>query len=84
MEGDVPAVLLAEHGLPYVGVETLVVVGSRIWDLVRGEGVVPYVVLEGELGGTCEHRLLQFLEDFSIEGVNLGKGDLPRFLLALN
>lgn len=84
MEGDVPAILLAKQGFPDVGVEALVVVRSRIWDLVRGERVMPRVVLEGELGGTCEHGMLEFLEDFAIEGVNLGKGDFPSFLHALN
>ena len=84
MEGDVPAVLLTKHGLPYVGVEALVVVRSRIWYLVRGERVVFRVVLEGELGGTCEHRLLQFPEDFTIEGVNLGKGNVFSILHPLN
>lgn len=74
MKGNVPAVLFTEQGLPDVGVEALVVVRSRIWDLVRGERVMLRAVLEGELSGTGEHRQLQFLEDFSIEGVNLGKG----------
>lgn len=84
MEGDVSTILLAEHGFPYVGVEALVVVRSWIWDLVRGERVEFCVVLEGELSRTGEHRLLQFLEDFTIEGVNLGKGDLPSLLVPLN
>ena len=85
MEGDVPAVLFTEDGFPYVGVEALVVVGSRVWDFVRGERVMFGVVLERELSGTSEHGLLQFPEDFTIEGVNLGKGrDLSRILLALN
>jgi hypothetical protein len=42
------------------------------------------MVLEGELSGTREHRMLQFPEDFSIEGVNLGKGGLSSILLPLN
>jgi hypothetical protein len=55
VEGDVPAILFTEDGFPYVGVEALVVVGSRIWDFVRGERVMLCVVLEGELSGACEH-----------------------------
>ena len=72
MEGDVSAELFTIQGLPDVGVDAFVVVGSRVWDLVRGERMVFDAVFEGELGRTCEHRLLELLEDFAIEGVNLG------------
>lgn len=58
MEGDIPTELLAKHGLPDVGVDALVVVRSRVWDLVRRERVMLYAVLERELSRTCKHRPL--------------------------
>lgn len=84
MESDVPVMLLTEHGLPNVGVEAFVVIRSRVRDLLCREGMVFSVVLEGELGGTGEHRLLQFPEDFPIEGAYLGKRGLLHRLLPLN
>lgn len=80
MEGDVPAELFTKHGLPDVGVDAFVVVRPRVWRYVGGEWVVFGVVLEGELSRTCEHRPFQFLEDFTIEGVNLGKRGRLRWL----
>jgi len=76
MKGDVPAELFTEHGLPDVGVDAFVVVRSWVRDLFWRERVVPGLVLEGELSRTREHRPLQFLEDFAIEGVDLGKRGL--------
>jgi hypothetical protein len=84
VEGNVPAVLLTKHGLPDICVEAFMVIGSRIWDLFWGERVVFRVVLEGELSRPREHRLLQFLEDFAIEGGNLGKRDHFDRLLSIN
>ena len=84
MEGDISAVLFAEDGLPDVGVYAFVVIGPRIWHLFRWVRMVLCVVLEGELCGTCEHRLLQFFEDFAIEGVNLGKRGLLGCLVPIN
>jgi len=66
MEGDVPAELFTEHGLPDVGVDAFVVVRSWVRDLFWGERVMLGFVLEGELSRTCEHRLPQFLEYFAI------------------
>lgn len=73
VESDVPAELFTKHGLPDVGVDAFVVVRSRVWDLAWRERVVLYVVLEGKLSRTREHRLFQLLEDFAIEGVYLGE-----------
>jgi hypothetical protein len=84
MEGRAPAELFTEHGLPDVGVDAFVVVGPWVWDLVWGERVMFGAALEGKLSRTCEHRPLQFLEDFAIEGVNLGRGGFLRRLLAVN
>ena len=78
MEGDIPAELFTEHGLPDVGIDAFVVVGPWVWDLFWRERVVFGFVLEGELSGACEHRLFQSLEDFAIEGVNLGAGSRLR------
>ena len=80
VEGDIPAELFTEHGLPDVGVDTFVVVRSRVWHLVRRKRVMFGVVLEGELSRTCEHRPLRFLGDFAIEGVYLGKKGRLRWL----
>ena len=74
MESDVTTELFTEHGLPDVGVDAFVVVGPRVWNLFWRERVVFRLVLEGELGRTCEHRPFQFLENFAVEGVDLGKG----------
>ena len=74
VEGDIPAELFTEQGLPDVGVDAFVVVGSWVRDLVWGERVMFGAFLEGKLSRACEHGPLQFLEDFPIEGVNLGRG----------
>ena len=74
VESDIPAELFTKYGLPDVGIDAFVVVRSRVWDLARRERVVLYVVLESELSRTCEHGLLQLLEDFAIKGVYLGEG----------
>ena len=84
MEGDVSAELFTEQGLPDVGVDALVVVRPWIRDLVWRERVVLCVVLEGELSRTCEHRPLQLLEDFAVEGVYLGRGGRLSWLFPVN
>lgn len=76
MESNIPAILFTEHSFPNIGVDAFVVIGSRIWDLVWRERMMPRIVLESELGRTCQHCLLQFLEDFAIDGVNLGERGL--------
>ena len=55
MESDVPAELLTKHVLPDVGVDAFVVIRPGVRDLIWRERVVLCVVLEGELGRTCEH-----------------------------
>jgi len=84
MEGDVSAELFTEQGLPDVGVDAFVVVGPWVWDLIGGERVMFGAFLDGELSRTCEHGPLQFLGDFTIEGVNLGKGGTLGLLLPVN
>lgn len=84
MKSDVPAELFTKQGFPDVGIDAFVVVGSWVWDLFWGKRVVFGAVLEGKLGRTCEHRLSQFLEDFAIEGVNLGEGGRLGRLLPVN
>ena len=84
MEGDVPAELFTEQSFPDVGVDAFVVVGPWVWDLVWGERVMFGALLDGKLSGTCEHGPLQFLEDFAVEGVDLGEGGTLGLLLPVN
>ena len=83
MEGNVPTELFTEKGLPDVRIDAFVVVRSWVGDLFWGERVMFGAFLDGELGRTCKHSPLQFLEDFAIEGVNLGEGGL-RWVLLVN